>query len=247
MDIRKETAKYYDLWSLPFDDIPFYVNRIPSAEVSILELGCGTGRVLSRLVEHCAFIHGLDISPAMIVECRERILELGIAIEKVKIEANDITDFDLGHTFDLIIAPYRVFQNVEIDDQVDGLFQCIRKHLSPDGSCILNVMHPRPVDLIQESWGEDTEIFCLELPFQDGYVTCHERRQHFDAQKLVMYPESIYRRYVDGKVIETATQRICMRLYYPEDLGFAEKVLDGSCSVGEFGDYLLICGYEGGI
>jgi hypothetical protein len=28
MDIREKTAKYYDLWSLPYDDITFYLDHI---------------------------------------------------------------------------------------------------------------------------------------------------------------------------------------------------------------------------
>ena len=83
MDIREKTAKYYDLWALPFDDVPFYVNRIPSIKSSVLELGCGTGRVLTQLVKYCAYIYGIDISSAMIDKCHEKIRHLGSAAKRV--------------------------------------------------------------------------------------------------------------------------------------------------------------------
>ncbi|NLD37498.1 MAG: class I SAM-dependent methyltransferase [Desulfatiglans sp.] len=69
MDIREKTAKYFDLWSLPYDDISFYLDHIPSINSSVLELGCGTGRVLSQLVNHCDSYHGIDNSKAMIDPC----------------------------------------------------------------------------------------------------------------------------------------------------------------------------------
>ena len=238
MDIREKTAQYYDLWSLPFDDNPFYIGRIPSADSILLELGCGTGRVLTKLINHCAFIHGIDISPAMIDICREKLSKLGNALPKVTIETGDITNFDLGRQFDLITAPYRVFQNLETDDQVDGFFQAIRRHLKTDGTCILNVFQPWPVERIRKSWGGGNEIFCWELPFENGFVTCHERKQHFDDQKLILYPESIYRRYVNGRLAETAIQQVCMRLYDPESF---QKIIK------EKGFSIMDCwgGYEG--
>ena len=216
MDIREKAAKYYDLWSLPFDDIPFYINCIPSIRSSILELGCGTGRVLTQLINHCASIHGLDNSKAMSNICREKIQETGINPNKVKIVTGDITDFHMDNNYDRIIAPYHVFQNLEADDQIDGAFNCIRNHLNPDGTCILNVFQPWPVDRIKESWGEKTEKFCWKKSYDEGYVTCHERKEYFDSQRLILYPESIYRYYIDEQLIETLTQKICMRLYYPD-------------------------------
>ena len=45
-DIRAEAAKYYDVSPTIPDDIAFYQARLPSSDAAILELGCGTGRVL---------------------------------------------------------------------------------------------------------------------------------------------------------------------------------------------------------
>ena len=74
-DIRAESAKYYDLQKIPFDDVPFYIEHIPSPNANILELGCGTGRVLVTLASHCAYIHGLDISKAMLKTGRIRLYQ----------------------------------------------------------------------------------------------------------------------------------------------------------------------------
>ena len=48
LDIRAEAAKYYDLRPSPFEgrDIPFYIGLRPGPDAQVLELGCGTGRVL---------------------------------------------------------------------------------------------------------------------------------------------------------------------------------------------------------
>jgi len=81
----------------------------------MLELGCGTGRVLLPLAEVCGYIHGLDISEAMVAVCREKLQAAGMVGTKAQVEVEDITNFALGRTFDLIFAPYRVLQNLEPD------------------------------------------------------------------------------------------------------------------------------------
>ena len=55
-DIRAEAAKYYDVNPEIPDDIAFYQARLPSSDASVLELGCGTGRVLLPLAVSCGFM-----------------------------------------------------------------------------------------------------------------------------------------------------------------------------------------------
>jgi cyclopropane fatty-acyl-phospholipid synthase-like methyltransferase len=141
-DTRAKAAKYYDLIPDTPADIPFYRRLIPSPEARLLELGCGTGRVLVSLAEWCGYIHGLHLSEAMVAICHRKLEAAGIAATKAQVEVKDITNFALNQTFDLIIAPYRVLQNLETDAAVTGLFRCIRQHLTPRGSCILNVFRP---------------------------------------------------------------------------------------------------------
>jgi ABC-type transport system substrate-binding protein len=65
-DIRAEAAKYYDVSPTIPDDLAFYRARLPVADAAVLELGCGTGRVLLPLAARCGFIQGLDRSQAML-------------------------------------------------------------------------------------------------------------------------------------------------------------------------------------
>ncbi len=158
IDIREEAARYYDMNSDLPKDLEFYRDRIPSPDATILELGCGTGRVLVPLIENCAYIHGIDISAAMLSICEDKLRSSRIPIEKARVEVGDITEINLGKTFDLITAPFRVFQNLETDVETERFFEAVRKHLSSGATCILNVFKPNrePAALCQE-WmkGED--------------------------------------------------------------------------------------------
>jgi len=220
MDIRAGAATYYDRQPIPYDDIRFYKEHIPSPDANLLELGCGTGRVLLSLVEHCGYIHGLDLSAAMLAICREKITEMDLRPDKVGIQVADITNFDLGRKFDLVIAPYRVFQNLESDAQVDGFFRCVRQHLAVGGTCILNVFRPKgDPDAIVQRMSTVEERLDWKMPTEDGQLACYEgihKPPARDAHKLIIYPRLIYRRYGEG-VLDEAILDIAMRVYYPSE------------------------------
>jgi SAM-dependent methyltransferase len=231
-DIRAGAAKYYDLNPEVPNDIPFYKSLVPSTDARVLELGCGTGRVLLPLAEVCGYIRGIEISEAMAAACREKLKATGIDATKAQVELGDIINFDLGQTFDLILAPYRVLQNLETDAAVDGLFECLRQHLAPSGSCTLNVFNPkRDPDALRREWCTDGEQFCWEVAIEGGRVTCHDRRPRMDPVKLVLYPELVYRSYQGGELVDEAVLKIAMRCYYPDEfvqliVGQGFRVLD---------------------
>lgn len=217
IDLRTEAAKYYDSNPHFLKDIPFYQKRISSPDISILELGCGTGRVTLSLVPYCQFIQGVDISPAMISICHEKLIQAGIPQTKARVTEADIAEFDLDQTFDLIIAPFRVFQNLETDQEVDGLFRCIRKHLSPTGTCILNVFRPfREPEEMQKLWATSEESLDWEVPVEGGRLACFSRRAYMDVEKLILYPELIYRQYEGETLVEESLLKVVMRCYYPD-------------------------------
>jgi hypothetical protein len=149
---------------------------------------------------------------------REKVASAGLG-DRIHIELRDICSFELPDRFDLIIAPFRVLQNLEFDSQLDGLFRCIRAHLGPRGRCVLNTFNPnRSPDAMRTSWVSGDEDLAWEVTTPDGRVACYERRSRIDAERLVLYPELVYRRFTGDEVEEESVLKLAMRCYYPEDL-----------------------------
>lgn len=218
-DIRAAVARYYDFTPQFPNDVPYYRALIPSPDASLLELGCGTGRVLLQLAQHCGFIHGIDRSESMLALCRQKLRDAQQPANKVAITTADIDDFDLGRTFDLIMAPWRVLQNLETDAQLDGLFASIRRHLAPRGSCVLNVFRPKwPRKELLRRWITREETFAWEVALPGGRLTCHDRRRRLNRDPLVLYPELVWRRYEGEALLDEVTLQIPMRCYYPDEL-----------------------------
>ncbi|GAB4332914.1 MAG: class I SAM-dependent methyltransferase [Candidatus Abyssubacteria bacterium] len=216
-DVRRDWAKYYDLLPVPFNDIDFYKARIPSPDASVLELGCGTGRVLIPLAAHCGFIYGVDRSEAMLAICREKLKVAGLLRGRALVKEGDIADLKLDRKFDLIIAPYRVFQNLETEEQISGLFRTVRQHLFPSGTCILNVFNPyHSKEKMATDWVVEGETLAWELPVESGRIALYEKAQRIDPERQIIYPELTFRRFSEGVLVDEAVLKLTMCYYYPD-------------------------------
>ena len=216
-DIRAEAAQYYDANPTIPDDLAFYMARLPSADTTVLELGCGTGRVLLPLATACGSIYGLERSPAMLTRCLQKLQAAGIPPTKARVALGDITHVALGRRFDLIIAPYRVFQLLETEAHVEGLFRCVRAHLAPGGTCILNVFHPQGgFERVRQEWERVPKICVWEATVDGVRFRCDERRARLDPTTQPLYPELIYSRAVGDTWVEEAVLNIPRRCYTPE-------------------------------
>lgn len=228
---RDQAAKYYDLWA-DFGDIEFYRRQMPNREAEVLELGCGTGRVLLPMTNQCGFIHGVDHSDAMLSICAEKLRERSIPAERVRIEQGDITDLDLGRTFDLITAPFRVIQNLETDAQIDGLLETIRRHLAPSGQAILNTFRPSGgPETLYAFWSDRDATEYDEKQTAAGLIRMTDDCRRFQAEPLIVFPVLIYERMEGNRVADRAELPISMRVWYPDEL--IDRITDAGFRVTE--------------
>jgi SAM-dependent methyltransferase len=125
-------------------DLPFWIDLAEDQEGDILELGCGTGRVLIPIAEAGHNVFGLDRDPEMLKFCR---LQIPAEIApRVHLLQADISSFQLKIQFPLIILPCNTFSTLEQDTRRSAL-KCIRQALSPGG--IFAASMPNPVVLLQ--------------------------------------------------------------------------------------------------
>ncbi len=237
VDQRSGAAKFYDLQDFD-EDVPFYRDLITSRGTSLLELGCGTGRVILELAELCGSAVGIDLSRAMLDIAEGKVRRLpGDVQRRISLIEADITDFDLGRTFDLVLAPYRVFQALETDEQVAGFFRCLRQHMKPSGSCVLTMFKPlKDPDALRAGWIREEETVEWERWIGDERIVGSDRRPRMDAKRLVLYPELVFRRYRGDELLEELTMPITMRCWYPDQI--AELVGDqGLAIVSTWGGY----------
>src|SRR5690242_10538907 len=138
-------------------DIEFYVDAARKSGGPVLELGCGSGRVLIPTARAGVEITGLDVSAGMLDVCRESLGRETEAIQtRATLVTGSMTDFDLPQRFRLVTIPFRPFQHLlTVDDQ----FACLRsihRHLTADGRLIVDLFNPSLDALANLTVGEET-------------------------------------------------------------------------------------------
>lgn len=148
------SAKYYDFSyavDTRFNDVPFYLEVAKLVNGRVLEVGCGSGRVLLPIARAGVQIDGFDFSPDMLSMLREKLLkEASEVASRVSLHQGDMRNFSLGKTYDLITVPFRPLQHLfTVDDQL-AAFRCFNHHLSKGGKLAFNVFYPnyKPLDEI---------------------------------------------------------------------------------------------------
>jgi SAM-dependent methyltransferase len=124
----------------------------------VLEVACGTGRVLLPTARAGVAIVGLDASPRMLEMCRERLASEPEPVQsRVHLVEADMRNFHLGRTFALATLPFRPFQHLlTVEDQLACLAS-IRRHLTADGLLILDLFNPSLDLLVNSPIGEETD------------------------------------------------------------------------------------------
>jgi SAM-dependent methyltransferase len=161
-------AELYDLVPVytKRSDIDFYLQCCVAAGGSILELGCGTGRILLPAAEAGCRIMGLDTSPHMLAQCQQKLKQKSPSVQsRVRLVRGDMTDFDLAESFHLAIVPFRAFLHViAVEDQLACL-KCINRHLTPGGHLIIDVFQVDLRRITNPRATEESEDFAeYELP-----------------------------------------------------------------------------------
>jgi SAM-dependent methyltransferase len=200
-------------------DVNFFVDLAKEARGPVLELGCGTGRVLIPTARAGVPITGVDLSPHMLAVCRRKL-----AGEPAEVQARatlveaDMRNFDLGTTFRLITIPFRPFQHLlEVRDQLACLAS-IRRHLSYGGRVVIDVFNPSLAALTGEVLGTE-ESAGPDFVTPDGRRVVHTHRiSSRDTHRQVLNVELIYTiTRPDGRC-ERAVHALPLRYFFRYEL-----------------------------
>lgn len=151
-------ADLYD-WVIPYrerPDISFFVDAAKNAGSPVLEIGCGTGRVLIPSARAGVDVVGLDMSSQMLAVCRKRLREEHVSVQaRVELVQADMRHFDLERRFTLATLPFRPFQHlITVRDQLSCLMS-IRRHLVDGGRVVLDLFNPSLDELANGQEGQE--------------------------------------------------------------------------------------------
>ena len=201
------------------DDIPFYLEYAKKQQGEILELGCGTGRVALALAAERLRVTGLDLSQDMLNVFREKLSAKPELADLITLVHGNMADFAFGREFSMIIAPFRAFQALTDDKDIDDSLACICKHLNDDGIFIVNVFDPIPGRMTEQTWCYPETIQWERLDEKTGnYVVKKHWGDKIDTVNRIIYPHFAFEvTYPDGKP-ERIVDDLSLKYYYADQL-----------------------------
>lgn len=146
-------AAFYDLEYRDYaEDVPFYLNYASvyadasglagSAKPRVLELGCGTGRLLVSLaMDGCAVV-GVDASAAMLAVAQERLATAGV--DDYLLLRADMREVQLPSDYmaDLVIIALNTFQYITSVAGQMATLRGVRPYLAEGGRLIVALPGP---------------------------------------------------------------------------------------------------------
>jgi SAM-dependent methyltransferase len=149
---------------------------------SVLDAGCGTGRVAIELARHGIDVVGVDVDPSMIAEARRRAPEL----EWVRA---DLSTLSLGRRFDVVVLAGNVPLFCPEPSRPDLVAACAA-HVGGGGVLVAGFGLDRGYGL--DAWDRSCEAAGLFLA--DRWATWDRRPFHHAGH----YAVSVHRRVADG-------------------------------------------------
>jgi SAM-dependent methyltransferase len=132
-------AHYYNLfyrdkdYNAESDYIVSLINKFKRSAVTILDLGCGTGRHAEILSQKGYNIHGVDCSETMLAEAYRLEGSRNLSFSK-----GDIRTVRLAKKFDVVVSLFHVMSYQTTTDDLLKAFQTIAYHLDHNGLLIFD-------------------------------------------------------------------------------------------------------------
>jgi ubiquinone/menaquinone biosynthesis C-methylase UbiE len=125
-------ARRYDEWSAQMtEDVAFYVELAREADGPLVELAVGNGRVAIPVARATGRpVIGIDSSPAMLQQARERAAEAGVALD---LHEGDMREFRLDEQAALIYCPFRALLHLPTWADRRRTFERVAASLRPNG------------------------------------------------------------------------------------------------------------------
>ncbi len=200
-----EDGRRYDLL---FDEGPvaFWLDQARAAGRSVLELGYGTGKLAIPLAQAGFDVCGIDLSEPMLDYGKVKAKTLGVTLTLLNA---DMRDFDLQHTFELIMLPSNNLSHLYNLADFHRCMGCVKRHLTPSGRLVIDVFVPGLRILLDEE-----EYLLSEYDDPDGVGRKQIfARSHYEFDTQIRRTRTYEKSTTDGP-----EGTLDLKMYFPQEL-----------------------------
>ena len=213
-----------DAYDLVAKDIPygldFYLDLARQANGPVLDVACGTGRILLPCLQAGVDIEGLDLFEPMLKTLRAKAAALSLT---PRLHQFDMSDFSLPRRFALVMIPFNAFiHNMTQEAQISCLRRC-GEHLCSGGKLVFDTFFPS-LEIVGAP--QNTRVLEGELPHpQTGLPIRMYDTRSFDRVAQVQHSlNEIELLAADGSVQTVYRSEIRGRYLYKHEMELLLRV-----------------------
>jgi ubiquinone/menaquinone biosynthesis C-methylase UbiE len=172
-----------------WEDRAFYLELIRERGEPVLDVGCGTGRLLLDFLALGIDIDGVDNSAEMLTLCRRKADRLGLA---PNIRLQRMEQLDLPRRYRTILVPSSSFQLLLDPAAARDAMRRIHDNLEPGGTLVM------PFIAITDP---HDRRYTVEAKLEDGTTVRRTGREVFDPATRLEWTDDLYEVLRDGVVV----------------------------------------------
>jgi SAM-dependent methyltransferase len=186
-------ARFYDPDLGDLDaDLGFYQQFAARCGSPILELGCGTGRVLLPLARQGYRVTGIDASAEMLERARAKIVAEDLG-ERVTLAQQEMAGLNLDERFNMAFAALNSFAHLHTTEEQLQALARMQHHLNPGGLLILDMFNPDMGRLL-DARGQVALAKVIREPNQD------HRLMRFYSEEVDLGRQLIHTTYIVDEI-----------------------------------------------
>ena len=138
-------ARLYDAWSASVtEDIEFYVEEAVTSGGPVVELACGTGRILVPIAKAGIPVIGVDASAGMLEVAREYAAAEGVELD---LRHGDLREPPVTERVPLVLIPFRSLLHMTSEPERLRALRAAHELLLPGGRLVFDVFAPSAEDV----------------------------------------------------------------------------------------------------
>ena len=177
----------------------FFLEAVRRFGQPVLDVGCGTGRLLLDFLAQGIDADGVDNSPDMLALCRQKAEKMGL---KPALYEQYMETLDLPRRYRTILVPSSSLQLIIEPAMADQAMRRFFEHLEPGGTLVAPIMVLwKEGDPLESEWEKSA------VRESDGVTFRRVSHSRYDPQAECEHTEDLYQMIVGGRVVAEELHR----------------------------------------